>query len=71
MDNNTVATVATATEQILECPLDPVLQEDMELLASNCADLLKKFQNKTVFVSGATGFHARYNLRVHQNESDS
>lgn len=58
MDIKTAATVTAptvTTEQILESPLDPVLQVDMESLVSNCADLLKKFQNKTVFVSGATG----------------
>lgn len=49
MDNKTEA------GQILESPKDQILQEDLELLVKDCAALFQKFQNKTVFISGATG----------------
>lgn len=45
----------TAAEQMPESPQDRVLQEDLEQLIGHSASLLQKFQNKTVFVSGATG----------------
>lgn len=45
----------TAADQIVESPKDRILQEDLELLIKDSAALLQKFQNKTVFISGATG----------------